>query len=245
MPRVAVLVLSVVLSAMPLARGLAGSPVPLKQVAPLDDILLEVTSSVRELDGLLASSETYDDVSDEVGEAFGVLACMGQAIAEHADNAQTPIFGPALREAALAYGEGDSHAEATAALAAVKAAQAGGGDRDAPVEYAWEDLFAMYPLMDEMEDRGGQLSKIARRPSGKPEEAMQASTFAILSLVTCEDTSYISDEDIPAWQKLSLESQDLYTQLATAIRAKDRRQSDQIFKKAAVTCIDCHKEYRD
>ncbi len=245
MRRVTRTLLALSLLALPAIALFAGAPVPLKQVAPLDDVLLEVNARVEELDGLMASDEKYQEGSDEVVEAFGVLACMGQAIAEHEDHARTPIFGPALRDAALSFSDGASFADAQLALKAVKEAQAGGGNMQAAVEHPWGELFAMYPLMDEMEDRGGELSKVARRPGGKPEDPVTASTFAILSLATHADTSYIDESDIPGWQKLSLESQQLYTQLASAIREKDRRQSDQLFKKAAVTCTDCHKQYRD
>lgn len=229
-----------------LTTTFARAPVELKQVAPLGEILLEVEARIAELEGLLVSAEKYEELMDtEVTEAFGVLACMGQAIAEHGDNGQTKIFGPALRDAALKFAYDSSYDDAKAALTAVKEAQAGGGNKAAPVEYPWEELFPMYPLMDEIEDRGGIISRIARRPRGGEHEPVHASTFAILSLVMHADTSYIDEADIPEWQAMSLQSQQLYTQLATAIREKDRRQSGDLFKKVAVSCTKCHEKFRD
>jgi hypothetical protein len=238
--------LSVCVVLCPLAVLIGAAPVPLGEVAPLEDLVFEVAARVAELDRLLATAEAFDEAKDgEVPRAFGVLALMGQAIAEHADARGTQVSGPALRAAALQFGEESSYEDAQAALAAVKEAQSGKGG-DVAAEHNWARLIRMGPMMEEVEDRSGKLVRVARRPGGKPEEIAHASTLAVLALAMAEDTHEVKNEaDIPSWKEMSLQYQQQMTRMAVAIRTKDRKSAGELLIAATETCDRCHEKFRD
>lgn len=235
------------LLAAALIPALGEAPAEIETLAPLEDILYEINEKIELLDEQLASADSYEEHREgEVAQAFGVLAVMGQALAEHAKGEQTDISGPALREAALQFSMESSYDEAQAALAAVKEAQAGGGATDAPVEHEWNRLIRMYPMMEEINNRNAALVRVIRRPRGREGEAAHASTIALLSLTMYADTHEVKDDaDIPLWQEMSAEYREQMVELAEAIRARDADAARTLFDAANETCDRCHEKFRD
>ncbi len=225
---------------------LAEAPVPIMDVVPLDDLVFEVNARIVEVEESLASEESYEDLKeDDVRRAFGVLACLGQAIAEHADAAQTVIAGAALRDAALSFSLQSSYDAAKESLQGLQTAQAGKAG-DATLEYDWSQLINMHPMMEEIEVRSSKLVRIIRRPRGKPEETSHSSTIAVLTLAMMADTHEVKDQaDVPAWKEMSAEYQQLMTGLSTAIRKKDRSAAGKLLTQATESCERCHKKFRD
>ncbi len=224
----------------------AEAPVPVKDVAPLEDLVFEVNARIAELDESLATQKKYEDLKeDDVRRAFGVLACLGQAIAEHASAEETDIAGPALRDAALSFSLESSHAQAKEALAGLKRAQSGEAG-SAVVDSDWAKLINMHPMMEEIEVRSGKLVRVIRRPRGKPDETAHTSTLAVLALAMMADTHEVKDEaDIPAWKEMSAEYQQLMTKLSTAIRKKDRGAAGKLLIQATESCERCHDKFRE
>lgn len=233
--------------AVPFLAAWGEAPTPVKPTAPLDDIVYEVNDKIEQLDALLASAESYEEKREaEIQRAFGVLAVMGQAIAEHEDREMTEISGPALREAALPFTIETSFDDARAILAAVKEARAGGGATAAPVEHEWDKLFPMYPMMEEINDRNAALVRVIRRPRGREGESAHASTIALLSIVMYADTHLVEGEDdVAAWRDMSDEYRRLMVQAAEAIRAEDGDTARTHFDAANATCDRCHEKFRD
>lgn len=227
--------------------ALAGSPVPVSDVAPLDELALEVAARIGDLDELLASSEKFEETKDgEVRRGFGVLAVVGQAIAEHADHEQSMIQGPALRDAARQFTRKSTLEEARAALEAVKGAQAGQAGGDAAVEHDWAKLINMHPMMEEIDERAGQLNRVIRRPRGKPEEPVHASVIALLTLAMHADTHEVKNpDDIPVWQGFARDYLDQMTGVAVAVRKQDKATAGELMMKATATCEKCHERFRD
>src|SRR5690606_19258501 len=126
------LLLACVLLTMSFLPALAEPPVPLAQVAPLEDLVLEVDDRIKALNKLLASEQSFEENKETaVWQGFTVLAVLGQGIAEHPDHGQTKIQGPHLRDAARQFTAKSSFDEAKAALEAVAKAHKGesSGDR--------------------------------------------------------------------------------------------------------------------
>ena len=233
--------------AAPFLAAWGEAPTPIKPVAPLDDIVFEVNDKIEQLDGLLATAESYEEKREgEIQQAFGVLAVMGQAIAEHEDHEQTEISGPALRDAALPFTIETSYDDAKAILDSVKKARAGGGATDAAVEHEWDELIPMYPMMEEINNRNAALVRVIRRPRGREGESAHASTIALLSIAMYADTHEVEgDADVSAWQEMSAEYRTLMVQAAEAIRARDGDTARTHFDAANETCDRCHEKFRD
>ena len=233
--------------AVPFLNASGEAPTAITPVAPMDDIVYEVNEKIELLDELLASAESYEENREgEVRQALGVLAVMGQAIAEHEDHEETDISGPALREAALPFKKNSSWEEAQSILAAVKEAQSGGGATDAAVEYEWNKLVNMHPMMEEINNRNAALVRVMRRPRGRDGEAAHASTISLLTVAMYADTHEVKNEnDVPLWQEMSREYLDLMVQVGEAIRARDGETARTHFDAANETCDRCHEKFRD
>lgn len=241
------LILSVSIVSLALLPVMAETPFPLAEVAPLDDLVYEVNDRIEELDELLTSAESFEDKKDsEVRRAFGVLAVIGQAIAEHKEHSKTKIQGPALREAARSFSPKSSYEEAKAALEAVRQAQAGEASGEATVEHDWAKLINMHPMMEEIEERSGSINRVVRRPRGRPDEPVHASVIAVLTVAMHADTHEVKDPGrIPVWHELAREYLNQMTGVAQAIREKDKETAGELMRQATGTCDRCHEEFRD
>ena len=224
----------------------AESPVPVIQVAPLDDLVYEVNDRIAELEKLLSSAEDYEDSKDTIRRGFGVLTVVGQAIAEHGHRQDTKIQGPDLRDGAKQFTPKSTHEEAKSALTAVKQAQSGEAEGSAIIEHDWAKLINMHPMMEEIEDRAGKINRVVRRPRGKPEEPVHASVIAILTVAMHEDVHEVKNpDDIPAWKEFAREYLDQMTSVGEAIRQKDKEAASELMVQATETCDKCHEKFRD
>ena len=239
------IVLTVALAGLLPAWG--ESPVPVPEVAPLEDLVYEANDRIDELGKLLASAESFEEHKDSaITRGFGVLAVVGQAIAEHADHDDTKIQGPALRDAAKAFTPKSSLEEAQAALAQATLAQAGEAAGEAAVEYDWAKLIKMYPMMEEIEERAGSINRVVRRPRGRPDEPVHASVIAVLTLAMHADTHEVkNDADVPEWESLAEEYLRQMTGVAKAVREKDKATAGRLMVQATATCDKCHEKFRD
>jgi len=227
--------------------ALAESPVPVKEVAPIEDLEYEVNDRVEELGKLLATSESFEEEKEyAVRRGFGVLAVVGQGIAEHGDHEKTKIQGAALRDAAKQYSPKSSYDEARAALEAVTKAQAGEATGDAVTEYNWAKLINMHPMMEEIEERAGKVNRVVRRPRGRPDEPVHASVIALLTVAMHADTHEVKNpDDIAEWQQYASEYLQQMTGVAQAIREKDKATASQLMVQGTETCDKCHEKFRD
>lgn len=239
-------VLYILLCLVP-AFVMADAPVAVtEEIAPIADLELEISEQVERLTGVL-TEEKYEDAKDgEVRQAFGLLACIGQALAEHGKNESVKIQGPALRDAALQFKRKASLEDAQKALEAVKLAVAGQAEGDHAKEYPWNKLINMHPMMEEMNDRNSKILRVLRRPRGKAEEPIHATTWVVLGLAMHADTHEVkNDADIPKWHQFSDDFREAAIKLGEAIRAKDKDEGKKWFDKANESCDACHEIFQD
>jgi len=239
--------LAVVVLACGVWQAFAEAPANVDDVAPIGDLVYEVDAKIKLLDRNLADAEAYEKAREEdVWQAFAVLTVTGQAIAEHSHQAEAGFSGPALREAAIGFKRNTNYDDAQAMLAAVKTARAGGGATDAKVDADWAKLIRMHPMMEEINERNAKLVSVFRRPRGRPDEPVHASTIAVLSLAMLADTHEVKNEaDIPTWQEWSKDYREKMIGAANAVREKDGAAARELFDQANETCDACHEKFRD
>lgn len=225
----------------------AQAPVAVEEVAPIAEIVLEVDAQLKTLTELFADESKYDDQREgQIRQSFGLLACLGQAVAEHDQGAATGIQGAALRDAALLFKRQSSLADAKAALEQIQLARAGNATGEHAVEHPWNKLINMHPMMEEMNSRNSAILKVLRRPRGKAEEPVHATTWAILSLAMKADTHEVkNDDDLPKWNQFADEFREASVKLAEAIRAKDGTEGRKWFDQANAACDACHEVFQE
>ena len=224
----------------------AEAPIPVETVAPLDDVVFEIGAQIESLGEALEDQNGYEDNREyEIRQSFGLLACLGQALAEHNDAGKTKIQGAALRDAALKFRPKSTLAEAKSALEQIKEAQAGESHAEANTEHDWNKLVNMHPMMEEINARNSAILKVLRRPRGNPEEPAHATTWVVLGLAMKADTHEVKDDaDLPTWHKHSDAFIEASRQLAEAIRAKDKTAGREWFDKANESCDACHEVFQ-
>lgn len=224
----------------------AEAPVAVESVANVDDLIVEVGEQVETLQKLLGEADEYEDNREgQIRQSFGLLAVLGQALAEHDESGKSAIQGAALRDAALKFKRKSSLEEALVALEAVKLAHAGKAAGEHEVEHAWNKLINMHPMMEEINSRNSSLLKVLRRPRGKPEEPAHATTWVVLGLAMKADTHEVKNEaDLPKWHEQADAFIEASQKLAAAIRAKDAKEGRVWFDKANESCDACHETFQ-
>jgi hypothetical protein len=226
---------------------LAQSPVPVESVATVEELDFEITRQIERLDKDLSTDATFSDQKSKgIAQAFGLLACLGQALAEHPEGSTSKVQGPALRDAALQFKRDSTFEQAGAALAQVKQAQAGQATGEHSRLHPWNKLLRMHPMMEEMNARSSESLKILKRPRGKPGETSPAVTWGLLAIAMKADTHEVKEADkIPRWNELSDEFRHAAVQMGAAIKAKDKEAGRAWFDKATAACDTCHGEFQD
>jgi hypothetical protein len=222
------------------------APVKIAAVAPVEDLAAETEAKLAALDELLKDDESYAvEQKKGVAQAAGVLACMGQAIAEHPDKAKVKVAGPDLRNAALAIIGSKTLQEATAALGLAKKAAAGEASGKAETAHAWNKLINLHRLMEEVNARNSKLRGVLRRPKDPREDSLHASTLAVLAVVIHADTHEVKDPaQIPKWQGYALDFQQSMTGLSAALKSGQIEAAKEFYLKSADSCKHCHEAFR-
>jgi hypothetical protein len=221
------------------------SPVAIEKVASVEELAGDVVSKITEIDELLAGK--YDEKSQtSIRQAAGVLACLGQAIAEHPENSKTKIQGAAVRDTAFVLAETKTQDDAKAALPAVKSAVDGSDTGKHEVEHPWNKLIKMHDMMEEVNTRNSKIRRALKRPKGNLEERQHASTIAILCLAMAVDTHEVKDKTkIPEWEKMSFDYQKAMTELSAALAEKNKEKAEELYAAGNKTCDLCHEAFRD
>lgn len=240
------LMTSICLLASAICPCFADTPVPINQVAAVDVLLVEADNRIAELEKLFASEESYDEGTElAIPSAAGVLACIGHALTLHEDR-PADVNTTGLRAAATAVYEAGDVDEARAAMALLKEARQGGGDKAEDEDVSFGLLIGGYELMEEINTRTSKIARVARRPRGKPDEAAHAAVIALLCLPMHDQAEdYVEEEDVPDYQKLSLEYLEQLSDMANAITKKDGAEVKRLLLASKQTCDTCHKKYRD
>lgn len=242
-----------VLAAVAGPKLFGGAFVPLKDVAPVADLEHEAAAQHATLAGLLKDKESFEDMENrkkKIPRAAGVLAVLGQAIAEHPDKAKVKVAGTDLRDAARKVVTAKSYEEATAGLAEIGPALSGKSSGKAETEYAWNKLMSLHRLMEEVKARHVALREVSENlqkgKAGKPEEdARHASMLAVLALPMYADTHEVKKpEEVPQWQEWSKEFRRVSTELSAAVRKSDAEGVKTLLPQATKLCGECHDQFR-
>jgi len=223
----------------------AQAPYPVESFASIDELGQEAKIQVERLEKVLASPESFEKQKEKsVVQAFGLLACVGQGLAEHAESAKSPYNGPALRDAAMKFNSELDHAGAKEALEGIKQVLDGKVTGDREKLRPWNELIEMYPAMEEMNTRNSEILKVLKRPRGNPEEISPVVAWGLLGLAMRANSDYASEDDEQAkWNGWSDEFHQATIKLGESIRAKEKETGRTWFDKASATCEACHKVF--
>ena len=236
----------VLLSVGALIPVFAKAPEELKKTSAAD-LVAEANSQLESLGPWTASPESYKEKQDDVRRAGGVLATLGQAIAEHPEGEAQKVSPLALREAARALVASKDHESATNAIRHIRQSLEGKSPDTPAKAVAWKDLIDMADLMHVVNTRNSQVVRAARRSRKPEEDSRNAMTIAVLSIAMAEQAEdYLSEEaEIQAWKKYAKDFQTGMTDLATAFKAEDKAGIRKHLDFATKACNDCHAQFRD
>ncbi len=215
----------------------AKPPEELKK-APIDDLKMEADEQIESLGKWTASPATYKENVDDIRRAAGVLAVLGQAIAEHPQAKSQKLAPLALRDAALKLAGGKDYPSAMKAIQNIRAAAQGEAPKTAAKPVAWKDLISSEDMMHVINSRNSQLRRAARRSRNPAADSRHALTIAMLTLAMAEQ------EDDPDWKKYATDFQHGMTDLAASFKAKDKAGIQKHLAFATQACTDCHAKFR-
>jgi cytochrome c556 len=239
------LILTCVL-AVSLSVTFAETPVAVEGIAPIPDVVFEINAQVEELSKALADEEGYEKArTGQAWQSFGLLAVLGQTLAEHDKARESGIHGPALRDAALQFKSTSSLEEARQALEAVRQVLAGNVTGEHEVHHPWNKLIDMDPMMEVINGRNSSILRVLRRPRGREDEPVHATTWALLAVAMKADIHKVKEEDLHHWNEYADEFRVASAKLAEAIRAQDRNEARKWFDKANAACDACHEKFND
>jgi CheY-like chemotaxis protein len=172
---------------------------------------------------------------------------LGQAIAEHPEGKSQKLSPLALRDAARKLVDSQDHEAATMAIRQIREAVQGKASNEEPEKVAWKDLISMDDMMHVINTRNSQVVRAARRSRDPEGDSRHALTIAILSIAMAEQAEdYLSEEaEIAAWKKYARDFQTGMTDLAAALKSKDKAGIRKHLDFATKACNDCHAQFRD
>ena len=235
------------------AKPPAAATVKLSQVISRADLRLKASAQLDLARQLLETRKSYNDsAKHELPRAAGLLAVIGQAVAEHdakrpAKTSDTgkPIHGPTLRVSALKLAASKSRSEALAAIPALQAAVDGQAAPNGTRRKAWTGLISLDHIMEELNSRNSRLRRAVRRSRDPKRDARNAATMALLGVVVAADTHEVKQKaQLPAWKKYALQFQVNASATAAALRKGDAASVKTRYLKAAKACAACHSDFR-
>jgi hypothetical protein len=226
-------------------HGEGAAPTKLSEVAPVEDLATEVKAKLVLVDGYLKDDQTFSDSKEKlIPQSAGVLAVLGQAIAEHEEKSKVQVSGADLRDAAHKIVNSKSRNEAIAALEQAKEAAAG-KQTGAAVEHEWNKLINLHSLMEEVNLRNSSIRRVLRRSRDPQTDSLHATTLAVLALVIEADTHEVKNPaDLSEWRKHAKDVQSHMTAVSAAIKQKDSKTGNARFLQANKSCVQCHTHFR-
>lgn len=225
----------------------AQSPVAIDTIASINELEQLVMKKFDALEKSLGDESKFEELKGKsIRENFGMLALLGQSIAEHSGKAGCKIDGPALRDAALSFNRKGNHAEAIVAADQVRNVLEGRASGEHAQLHPWNKLINMHPMMEEMNAGNSAILKVIKKPRGKPDEVLAATSWGLLAVAMKADTHEVKNStDLPQWSAWSDDFLASSLKLAEAIRAKDGATGRKWFDQANRTCDACHEKFRD
>jgi hypothetical protein len=217
----------------------------LATVAGVSELERAASRQADQLERLLADEAKFTDnlTKDKISQSAAAIACLAQAIQDHPEGEGTKVSPADLREAAQGILAGETHADAKQGLAAVRSALAG-EKNGATQREPWGELVSMEPLMEGFNEINNTLRRTVRRSDNPEDDALDATTGAVLSLAMKADLSYVEESQVADWQMLSDQLFGEYQAIADAMKRKDTDAAREHHKQIAKVCTACHDKYR-
>lgn len=224
----------------------AEAPADVSKAVGAEELATAVKSKAEDVEKAITSEASFKRAveSKAIARDGGVIACLAQALVEHADGEKTGINATGLRDAALALSRTKSRDDATAALKNVNEAIAGKGEKGEK-DHPWNKLVNMHRMMEELELQGTVLRRVLRRPRRLEKYSENAAVLVVLGLAMEADTHEVKDPaKLPQWTTWSKEYHQAMSGLNAAIKAGDGDKAKSIFESANETCEACHDVFR-
>lgn len=224
----------------------AEAPAHVSKAVGAEELAAGVKSKAEDVGKSITSEASFNRAIENkaIARDGGVIACLAQALAEHADGVKTGINATGLRDAALALSRTKNRDDATAALKNVNEAIAGKGEKGEK-GHPWNKLVNMHRMMEELELQGTVLRRVLRRPRRLEKYSENAAVLVVLGLAMEADTHEVKDPaKLPQWTKWSKEYHQAMSGLNSAIKAGDGDKAKSIFESANETCEACHDVFR-
>ncbi|WP_437204990.1 hypothetical protein [Planctomicrobium sp. SH664] len=224
----------------------AETPAAAEPVIEFDELQLLVKRHVDKLTEILVTEESFNEKkSPLMRQSLGLIACIGQYLAEHPQLGEGKLNGPALRDAALIYKRNGSYADAQSALAQIQEVVSGKVTGEHAVEHPWNKLTGLGAAMEEINVQNPPILNFLKRPRGTPEEPLSGITWYLLSKATLADTHEVKDPaKLPEWNQYATEFSNASGDLVTALRAKDKAGDRKAFDLGKKTCNTCHEAFQ-
>ncbi|MDZ4684859.1 MAG: hypothetical protein SH850_07175 [Planctomycetaceae bacterium] len=223
----------------------AGAPIKVETVGTGADLVREAGVKAVEVEGFLASAESFKENGDKLRPSASLLALIGQALAEHPDDTKLKATGPDIRDAAMKIARATTFEEAQAAWPMLKSALDGKATGQAAKEFDWAKLSKMHPAMEEMNGRAAKFRRVLRRPKDPAEDSSHVMAIALAAIATHADTHEVKDKaDLPEWYRLATALHENMAASAAAVRAKDTATAGMKFTAGMDTCQQCHDKFQ-
>lgn len=217
--------------------------------APAADLVGQVDYYVEHAAKALSDEASYgDDQQAAVDRDANTLAALAMLLALHDEDHKLKIAAPAILHASQALAEShEDYAKAAAALADVKKAVA--GEAPAGEAVGWDDVTDLSALMEQIElvqapmKRGATDARRLKRSANAT--AGQAATLAAIAQATLVDTDYATDEQLPEWEKYSVQMRDASWAVNQAVRSADAPKAAEALVALQKSCDDCHAVFKD
>jgi len=235
------------------AKQAATPRIVLSKIISLIDLHDEAAAQLTLVKQYLDTKKSYaDSAKHELPQAAGVLAVIGQAIAQHDSKPtarepadQPPISGHLLRDTALKLAASKTQAEALALVPTLQAIINGRSSKTKATPRPWKGLISLHHVMEELNARNSRLRRAVRRPGDPKLDSRNAATMSLLGLVVLADTHEVKDKaELPKWNQYSVDFQTNAAATARALRSGDKKLIKPLYLKAAKACADCHSKFR-
>lgn len=230
-----------------ISPSFAAAPKKLTEVVAVEDALTLADEEIAELTEAVSTEEKFAAAQSDysLAQSAGLLACLGQALAEHEGVDSAKVSPSNLRDAALALRDAKSHADAKTALQAVQQARAGKAEGNAAQEHPWNKLINLHRLMEEVNARNSSLRRSSRRIRKPQEDSLDAAALSVLALAIHADTHEVKDAALkPDWQKFALDYQAAMAELTGQMKKNDSEAAYATWREAQKTCQACHEKFK-
>jgi len=224
---------------------LAGLPIPVSDVASVEELSSIIAASVQDIEQALASEQSYRDRMDSMKRSLRLLILSAHCLSEKPINTkQGQPVGADLRDAAIALRAASSYEESLKAWLIVKSAASGQAIGRSKADTRWKDLVDFGTAMSSLKAHSESLRRAIRKP-GEPEvDSRHAMAMALYAMVVYDHSERLkSESEQVKWKELSKDVQMNLTNTARSIKSRDGS-AGMHFRLGMEACNTCHETFK-